>query len=105
MSFLSKGWVGLVLVLAFVAARVQAESEPASATLRALATRSRSPATWPRLGRYAESASDPQQKGLAYFLLGYREYQAQQTRLALANLEKAAQTQFSLADYAEYFPA
>jgi len=104
-SLPSKGWVGigLAFILLAVGARAQEDPGRASATLRALASRSQSPTSWPRLRHYAESTPDLQQRGLAYFLIGYREYQARQYPLALASLKQAASTGFSLTDYAVYF--
>ncbi|HEY6293330.1 MAG TPA: transglycosylase SLT domain-containing protein [Terriglobia bacterium] len=73
--------------------------------LRVLAARSEAKAEWPALARYAKSEPDHDVKGLAYFVLGYREHQAADDAAAVDDLERAASTGFSLADYAEYYRA
>ena len=56
------------------------------------------------LARYAGAATSREAKGLAYFTLGYREFQAH-SPAAISDLAHAASTGFSLVDYAEYYRA
>ncbi|MGA3325831.1 MAG: transglycosylase SLT domain-containing protein [Terriglobia bacterium] len=60
---------------------------------------------WPRLRSYAQSQTDPEWSGWAYFLAGYREYEGQGYSEAAQDLARAAQSGFSLADYAVYYQA
>ncbi len=73
------------------------------AQLRQLAARATRKTTWPLLRRYAARSKDPEQRGLAYFVLGYRQYEAGRYPDATVALRQAAATQFSLADFAEYY--
>jgi peptidoglycan lytic transglycosylase len=73
------------------------------AQLRQLAARAKRKTTWPRLHRYAARSKDPEQRGLAYFVLGYRQYEAGRYPDATVALRQAAAAQFSLADFAEYY--
>jgi soluble lytic murein transglycosylase len=57
------------------------------------------------LRRYAESQKAPEQRALAYFVLGYREYEAGEYLAAAKDLGQSAASQFSLADYATYYSA
>lgn len=75
------------------------------ARLRQLATRSKTRDSWPLLQRYAAAANGAEERGLAYFVLGYREYEAGQHLKAIAALREAAASRFSLADFAEYYQA
>jgi len=70
-----------------------------------LAARAETKAGWPPLAHYAQSEADRERKGLAYFVLGYREYERGSSAPAIADLERAAVTGFSLVDYAEYYRA
>jgi len=105
-------------LLIFVFARVDAGTATTQASgaharsvvwvppeLRVLAARADTRLGWAPLARYAESARDPEVKGLAYLVLGYREYQAAAYAPALDHLERAAVTGFSLVDFAEYYRA
>ncbi len=76
-----------------------------SAELRALASKANSKSAWAPLLRFAESAKDPEEQGLAYFVLGYREFDADSYEFAISNFKKAAEIDFSLADYAQYYLA
>ncbi len=87
----------------FAADRPAGEAVPAS--LRELAARAAKRAAWPELRTYAESRKAPEQRDLAYFALGYREYEAGEYPLAAQDLRKAANEQFTLADYAAYYSA
>ena len=73
--------------------------------LRVLAARSDLKTGWPALAHYARSAGDREVKGLAYFVLGYREYQAADDAAAEDDLARSASTHFSLTDFAQYYRA
>jgi soluble lytic murein transglycosylase len=75
------------------------------AGLRSLAASATRRETWPRLRSYAQSQTDPEWSGWAYFLAGYQEYQAQSYSEAVQDLAQAAQSGFSLADYAVFYQA
>ncbi len=79
--------------------------EPVPASLRELAARAAKRAAWPQLRAYAESRKAPEQRDLAYFALGYHEYEAGDYLEAAQDLRKAANAQFTLADYASYYSA
>jgi soluble lytic murein transglycosylase len=93
----------LLAVQILVEARPAVESVPAP--LRELAARAVNRSTWPQLRRYAESQKAPEQRALAYFALGYREYEAGEYLAAAKDLGQSAARQFSLADYATYYSA
>jgi len=87
----------------FAVERSAVEAVPAS--LRELAARAAKKAAWPKLRAYAESRNALEQRDLAYFALGYREYEAGDYPQAVQDLRKAANAQFTLADYASYYSA
>jgi len=70
-----------------------------AANLQDLARRAARESVWPSLRRYAVSTKDSEERGLAYFALGYREYGAGETSRASADLARAAATGLSLDDY------
>lgn len=70
-----------------------------------LAARAAHKSGWPALRRYAESTKDREYQGLAYFTLGYREYEAGEYGRAEADLGHAASARCSLADLALYYGA
>ena len=74
------------------------------APLRTLATSADRKQGRSALARYAGAATSREAKGLAYFTLGYREFQAH-SPAAISDLAQAASTGFSLVDYAEYYRA
>ena len=80
-------------------------AEPIPAVLRQLAARAGEKGTPARLRRWAASAEDPERHGLAYFVVGYREYVAGDYSGAAEDLRQAAATPFSLSDFAEYYGA
>lgn len=82
-----------------------AAAEPVPAVLRQLAARAGEKGTQARLRRWAASAEDPERRGLAYFVVGYREYVAGDYSGAAEDLRQAAATPFSLSDFAEYYGA
>ncbi|PYV18221.1 MAG: hypothetical protein DMG21_05715 [Acidobacteria bacterium] len=77
----------------------------ASAKLRALAAPAREPSGWEALRRYAATEAGPGEKALAYFVLGYREFEAQRFAEAGRDLERASRRAPPLAGFAEYFRA
>jgi soluble lytic murein transglycosylase len=79
----------------------EANSVPAG--LRQLAATATKPESWPRLRRYAQSRTDSEQRGWAYFVLGYREYDAGEYSGSIGDLREAAGTGFSQADYAAFY--
>jgi len=79
--------------------------EPVPTALRELAAQAAKKVAWPQLRAYADSRKAPEQRDLAYFALGYREYQAGEYPQAAEDLRKAANAQFTLADYASYYSA
>lgn len=93
----------LLAIQVLVEARPAVESVPVP--LRELAARAGKRSTWPQLRRYAESQKAPEQRALAYFALGYREYEAGEYLAAAKDLGQSAALQFSLADYATYYSA
>lgn len=96
---------GLAVLLLAVALPVQAESKAASASLRVLAAKARSRSGWVSLLHYAQRTKDAEQRGLAYFTLGYREFDADSYGFALKNFRLAEKTHFSFSDYACYYQA
>lgn len=97
--------MGLAIFLLAGACSVRAATVAASAQLRALAAKARSRSGWVSLLRYAQRAKDPEQRGLAYFALAYREFDADSYAFAIKNFDKAAETGFSFSDYARYYQA
>jgi soluble lytic murein transglycosylase len=101
----SKILLGLTLGLALLPLQAtgQAARGLVSAKLRLLAARAVKKTAWEPLRRYAEATRNPQQRGKAYFVLGYREYEADEYELAGEDLRRAAEMAFSLADMARYY--
>jgi len=75
------------------------------AALVRLASRSESSRTWPELRRYAASRRAVKERALAYFVLGYREYQSEDYANAEKDLAMASSADSPLADLAEYYSA
>jgi soluble lytic murein transglycosylase len=73
--------------------------------LESLAAQADRKTAWPALRKYAESAKDREMRGRAYFVLGYREYEASDYGPAAGDLDRAAGTNFLLADFAVYYEA
>lgn len=94
---------GLVCLISVAA--LQAETNPLDKRLRELAAKATEERAWPPLRRYAESALDPERRGQAYFVLGYRQFEAREYLAATDNLRLAAETGFVLADFATYYRA
>ena len=70
-----------------------------------LTAKAESPTTWPALRKYAESLRTAKDRALAYFVLGYREYEAGQYDVAAQDLAKASSPTSPLADLAVYYHA
>jgi len=77
----------------------------ASPKLRSLAFQAQEPSGWVALRRYAATADAPVGKALAYFVLGYREYQAERYADAEHDLKRAAVAASPLADFADFYRA
>lgn len=73
--------------------------------LQELAELSSDRSTWPEIRKYAASERNPERRGRAYLLLGYRQYGEKADEDAIANLRHAAATGFSLADFADFYRA
>jgi len=97
--------LGLAAVFLTASALAHAAAEPAGGKLGALAASAVHRRAWPDLRRYAETARSAERCGLAYFALGYREYEAGEYALAAEDFARAARTAFSLADFADYYRA
>jgi len=102
-KILARSLWALLAVSILVEARTPAESVPTP--LRELASRAANPSAWPQLRHYAESQKAPEQRGLAYFVLGYREYSASEWVTSASDLREAATSNSFLADYASYYSA
>ncbi len=79
-------------------------SEAVSPQLRILAARAGTKRGRPSLRLYASSQRG-EARGLAYFVLGYREYEAGEYRLAQRDLHQSDKSRLSMADFAEFFEA
>ena len=83
----------------------ESRAAPVPATLSALARRADHRRGWLPLARYAASVRNPELKGLAYFALGYRQFEAGDYPAALEHLGRAASAGLALADFASYYRA
>ncbi|HXW15387.1 MAG TPA: transglycosylase SLT domain-containing protein [Terriglobia bacterium] len=107
MNFLPKP---LVRILCLGAALVAMPGFTHAATLppaglRSLAARAARRETWPLLRNYAKSQTDHEWRGWAYFLAGYQEFEGQVYPQAAQDLAQAAESGFSLVDYAVFYQA
>ena len=75
------------------------------AALVRLSSKADSSSTWPELRRYAASLRSARDRALAYFVLGYQEYVANQYDAAANDLAKAASPLSPVADLADYYRA
>ncbi len=96
-----------IVFLALVGVCFPWPGAPASVSprLRYLAKRA---GTWRgriALRRYAQLTRDRETRGLAYFALGYKEYEARLYEPAAQDLLRATTTRCSLAGFAEYYEA
>lgn len=96
------GWPSLPPTSSRAAAQA---SRPAwvSPRLRALAARAENRSSWKALRHYAQTTRNPQERSLAYFVLGYREYRAGESAAALADLDRAVRTNSPIAEFAAYY--
>ena len=98
-----------ICVLSLTACLAAALASPAAdlvpSTLRQLAARSSTPQSWPALRSYAQSQKVPEWRGWAYFLAGYSEFNGEHFTEASSDLRLAAETAFSLADFAVFYQA
>ncbi len=96
----------LIFLLAILAgAPAIAETGRVSPRLRNLAARAANHRGWNALRRYARAEPNREAQGLAYFALGYREYEARLYEPAAEDLLRAAETGHLLGDYADYYEA
>ncbi|HLI64330.1 MAG TPA: transglycosylase SLT domain-containing protein, partial [Terriglobales bacterium] len=70
-----------------------------------MSARAKSSRAWPELRRYAHSRRPGEERALAYFVLGYREYESGEYDAAEADLAKAASAESPLMDLAVYYQA
>ncbi|MGH9357019.1 MAG: hypothetical protein ACRD10_12880, partial [Terriglobia bacterium] len=82
----------LLAVLALVPAGAHPRRGAMNGRLRRLAQRAVNHRGWNALRRYARSAPDREARGLAYFALGYREYESRLYEPAAEDLLRAAQS-------------
>jgi soluble lytic murein transglycosylase len=97
--------VWLVLSLFPVSLAGGAATKAIPAVLRQLAARADDKHGQARLRRWAATAREPEHQGLAYFVVGYREYATGDYARAVEDLREAAARPFSLAEFAEYYRA
>jgi len=98
--------IGVLLVGSAAAAPARAAvQQELPASLIHLAARAKSSRTWPELRHYAQSRRSAQDRALAYFVLGYREYQSGEYASAGKDLGAALPANFSLADLVQYYRA
>lgn len=95
----------LLLVIAAAITPLQAAPVFISPGLQTLARRASSRRGWNALRRYARFARSEEPRGLAWFVLGYREYDARLYGRAAADLSESAASACSLADFAAYYEA
>ena len=98
--------IGVSLFLLAPAAQTPATSQQKlPPALVRLAAKAESPGAWPELRRYAVSLRTARDRALAYFVLGYQEYEADQYDVAAEDLAKASSAASPLADLAAYYRA
>ncbi|MBI4165854.1 MAG: transglycosylase SLT domain-containing protein [Acidobacteria bacterium] len=91
-------WLALAIL-------IPATASPDDQRLAALAARAKDRSIWPALRTLAEGMTDVEQRGRAYFVLGYRENEANDFPSGARDLRLAVETGFSLSDYARYYGA
>ncbi len=96
---------GLAAIFLALSPPAGSAADPVGRQLRALAARASRRDAWLALRRYAASRRDLEVRGLAYFVLGCREYEAGEYVKAAEDLREASATRFSLADFSEYYRA
>lgn len=106
MKFLLTFLIGVFLLLsAWVVPAVCAVQPQVPSVLVRLSLKADSSSAWPELRRYAASLKSARDRALAYFVLGYREYDANQYDDAANDLAKATSPVSPLADLADYYRA
>lgn len=73
--------------------------------LQRLAARARTRRGWAPLRRYAASSRSSETSGLAWFVLGYREFDSGLYDAAAQDLKRSVSTRSSLASFAAYYEA
>ena len=94
-----------VLVCVTLLGFAPAAGRPQNGDLSDLVSRAQDRTAWPALRDMAAGMTDAELRGRTYFVLGYREYEANEFATASRDLAAAAETGFSLGDYASYFGA
>ena len=106
MKFLLTFLIGVFLFLSAPVAPARCAVQPKlPAVLVRLSAKADSSSAWPELRRYAASLRSAKGRALAYFVLGYQEYNANQYDDAANDLAKAASQVSPLADLAVYYRA
>ena len=106
MKFLLTSLIGVFLLLPAAVVPAPYAVQPKLPTLLVrLSAKADSSRTWPELRRYAASLRSKRDQALAYFVLGYREYEANQYDDAANDLAMAASPLSPLADLADYYRA
>lgn len=106
MKFLFTFLIGVFLFLsAWIVPAPCAVPQEIPAVLVRLSSKADSSRAWPGLRRYAASSKSVRGRALAYFVLGYQEYKANQYGEAANDLAKAAYPLSPLADLADYYRA
>jgi soluble lytic murein transglycosylase len=105
-KFLRTSLIGVLILLSAAAAPAPCAVQPKLPTvLVRLSAKADSSRYWPELRRYAASLRSARDRALAYFALGYREYEANRYDDAANDLAKAASPLSPLADLADYYRA
>jgi soluble lytic murein transglycosylase len=105
-KFLFTLLIGIFLFPLAWATRLSAASlQKLPPALVRLSAKGDSPTTWPGLRRYADSLRNTKDRALAYFVLGYQEYDAGHYDVAAEDLAKASAAGSPLSDFADYYRA
>jgi soluble lytic murein transglycosylase len=100
--------LGMVLLSADISAApvcAPASHHAPSPSLVTLSQNAGQKSAWPQLRSYAQSTADHEQKGLAWFALASREYDAGAYAGAAADFARAAEIHFAFEDLAAYYEA
>ena len=100
-----KTWASLLggLVFLFAASPLSAVGGTLRTKLIKLAAQAKKTGELVPLRQLAQSGIDPENRGQAYLVLGYREYAAREFLAAGEDLRQSCQTAFSLRDIACYY--
>jgi len=90
-------------VFLFPASPSSAAGDAARTKLIKLAAQAKKTGELTPLRRFAQSVTDPENRGRAYLALGYREYATRKFPAAGEDLRRSCQAAFSLADIACYY--